>query len=161
MTNTDTTFPILRAIISREGLDTAMTVAGIPTAGMPDDTAYGLAMKLNNASQPRFAAFIINATEGNIANGDITEALREAFPSAKIGDRHGPHFASYSRTGKLDKDGCRFKVAKAGAGVSRSTTSEARMKAERDALQAVLNNVMDCKNFNEVKKALAPLTATK
>ena len=56
-------------------------------------------------TQKVLAAFLIaKYREDNgrdIIGKDLTEALRQAFPDANIGDRHGPHYLSLSRKGKL------------------------------------------------------------
>lgn len=56
-------------------------------------------MSINAKSQSDFAAVAIN--HGLRDHESLTNALTSAFPQAKIGSRHGPHFLSLARTGRL------------------------------------------------------------
>lgn len=51
-------------------------------------------------TQKILAAFLI-ADNPEMTGGTLTDLLREAFPSARIGSRHGPHYLSLSRNGRL------------------------------------------------------------
>lgn len=52
-------------------------------------------------SQGEFAALVINLTKGGIQAEELTDAMAAAFPGAKVGKRHGPHYLCLARTGKL------------------------------------------------------------
>lgn len=60
--------------------------------------AFGVAQP---RSQGDWAAFLINATGGNMGKEYLTHAISTAFPNAKVGARHGPHYLCIARTGKL------------------------------------------------------------
>jgi len=115
-----------------------------------EDKAPEIAIRFSQAtsSQAKMAAFLINVTKGDITTDQLGDALRLAFPNAKVGDRHGPHYASLSRTGKLK--GCNHSVAKAGR-----TSSNA--KTEIATLRAAIENIKDAKNIKEVAKIIADL----
>ncbi len=58
-------------------------------------------------TQSQACVLLLNITGGTVHSEDVTKALTEGFPGAKVGDRHGPHYMSLARTGKLeglDKD---------------------------------------------------------
>ena len=52
--------------------------------------------------QADVAKLLINVTRGMIDSADLTSILAGTFPDAKIGERHGPHYLSLARSGKLD-----------------------------------------------------------
>lgn len=112
-----------------------------------DDTSavdtMELALKVAQAtSQAKTAAFLINATKGAVTNDDITEVLKACFPDAKVSERHGAHFASLSRSGKLA--GCNYEVAKGGR-------SSSNAKNELAALKSVFEQLRDAKNMKQVR----------
>jgi len=129
----------LKKFIAAEGLSVS------PDASREEIEA--IAMKIANAksSQAKAAAFLINITEGNITNDELTATLAAWFPNAKVGDRHGAHFASLSRSGKLK--GCRFEVAKAGR-------TSSKIKNELADLRALIESVKDAKNIKDVREAI-------
>lgn len=56
------------------------------------------------STQSHYAAWIINLTHGeggSIAPDQLTQSLKEAFPGASINERHGPHYLSHARKGRL------------------------------------------------------------
>jgi hypothetical protein len=65
-----------------------------------DRQAKPTAAREKKLTQKSLAAWLI-ANEPNITGKELTLALRRAFPEAAIGDRHGPHYLSLSRKGKL------------------------------------------------------------
>jgi hypothetical protein len=87
--------------ISIEAINDFITNAGVP-APEDADKARELCAKLSGyRSQGEFAAHMINLSNGTILPADLTDALACAFPAAKIGTRHGPHYLCLARTGKL------------------------------------------------------------
>lgn len=87
--------------VSIEAIRSFISDAGV-TPPKDDDAARTLCGKLAAfRSQGEFAAHIINLTEGNISGADLTASIAAAFPSAKVGTRHGPHYLCLARTGKL------------------------------------------------------------
>lgn len=65
-----------------------------------DRTAKPIARCGGMMTQKNLAAFLIGQ-DSSITAAELTEALREAFPSSNVGDRHGPHYLSLSRNGRL------------------------------------------------------------
>lgn len=51
-------------------------------------------------TQKVLAAYLISENP-RITPSELTKSLQEAFPQASIGQRHGPHYLSLSRNGKL------------------------------------------------------------
>ena len=51
-------------------------------------------------TQKSLSAYLI-AANPSITGVELTTLLREAFPLARVEGRHGPHYLSLSRTGKL------------------------------------------------------------
>jgi len=116
---------MLSTILTPTRIEAIFNQAGLP---VPDDAdkAQELAIKLGGfRSQSEASAWLINVTEGEIDGPTLTGALRELFPNAKVSDRHGPHYLSHARTGKLK--GCEYVPAKA----KRSSIK----KADVDALK--------------------------
>jgi len=131
--------------ITREALLSNLKTEGIEVSTeTTTENLLNLSKKISNAttSQAKFASWLINVTQGNITNDQLTEALAEAFPTAKVGPRHGPHYASLSRSGKLK--GCNYSVAKAG----RSTSAS---KNELKELRALVESIRDAKNIKDVR----------
>jgi len=138
----------MRNIVTTAALRTYIAAEGLMISeDASDDQVLDTAMKIGNAnsSQAKCAAWLINVTEGNVTSDDIETVLRERFPGAKIGGRHGAHFASLSRSGKLK--GCRFEVAKAGR-----TSSGAKHELKR--LRALVETIRDAKNIKNVRDAI-------
>lgn len=70
-----------------------------------DRVAGPVAGPKRRMTQEILAAYLIaeyaRANGATIPAAKLVEALKEAFPSARIGDRHGTHYLSKSRTGNL------------------------------------------------------------
>ena len=133
----------LETLISLANARNFLKEAGIPT---DDETTHATALTLckriaGATSQAKYAAFLINATKGNIHPTDITNALRE-----------GPHYASLSRTGKLK--GCDYSVPKQGRVVVKGPDTAA-LTAKVAELTAILDAIMECKNIKAVRKTMA------
>lgn len=89
-------------IASPEAINTRLAKAGLPA--MEDRNAGALALVKASGikSQGEATVLLVNLTEGRCTAEQVTTALRAAFPGAKIGSRHGPHYLSLARTGKLE-----------------------------------------------------------
>lgn len=151
------TLTTLATLVTIENLKSEIANFGFPAPNTDDKTELlGMAHRLAAIrSQADMATFAINVTQGGLTADDLTQILREAFPTAKVGDRHGKHFASNSRTGKLKN--CRFAVAKGVRTASRNAADKARIEeltneiAKRDA---VLEQIAKCAKISEVRKVL-------
>ncbi len=82
---------------SRAKLDKALRH---PTAGTDLEAGRRVICDNQVRSQGEFAAVIIELCP-DVGPEQLTEDLRTAFPGANVGPRHGPHYLSLSRTGKL------------------------------------------------------------
>lgn len=51
-------------------------------------------------NQKNLSAYVI-ARNPSITGAELTAILREAFPNARVNDRHGPHYLSLSRNARL------------------------------------------------------------
>lgn len=70
----------------------------------PKDRAFHLLKADGVATQGHFAAWVINLTHGegkDIDPDTLTASLQRAFPHANIGKRHGPHYLTHARKGRL------------------------------------------------------------
>jgi hypothetical protein len=65
-----------------------------------EDLASAAAVIKKKMTQKVLAAFLISR-DPNIAPNQLTAELQNAFPQALISSRHGPHYLSLSRNGKL------------------------------------------------------------
>lgn len=135
--------------VALEGLFSSKGIA------MPEDenqrVELALAIGLDGKSQADFSRFLIDIREGDLTADALTEALAERFPTARIGHRHGKHYASYSRTGKL---GSKFSIDKIGPKSKASRTKELEAKVAK--LEAILEAVNDCKNIKEIRSVMNP-----
>ena len=65
-----------------------------------DAVAKPTAAVRKKMTQKVFASWVI-ANNPSISGRQLTQELRDAFPQAAIGDRHGPHYLSLSKNGRL------------------------------------------------------------
>lgn len=65
-----------------------------------DAVAKPTAAVRKKMTQKVFASWVI-ANNPSISGRQLTQELRDAFPQASIGDRHGPHYLSLSKNGRL------------------------------------------------------------
>ena len=137
--------------ITHDMVTAYLTAEGIPCDGMEEAAAFALSQKISGAmsSQGKFAAWMIDIFQGNLTKEDLTDALIMAFPKAKIGPRHGAHYASYSRTGKLK--GCRYAIPKAGRSVA--------VASELAKATALIEALRGTKKMDEVQALLAKYDA--
>jgi hypothetical protein len=96
-----------------EGVVTKAAVSAEAQAlGLPKGTELPMVLRASGVrSQGELSVLAINMTEGALTSDQLTELLGVAFPGAKIGERHGPHYLCLARTGKLA--GSRFAIPKA------------------------------------------------
>lgn len=62
--------------------------------------ARPIASRAKKMTQKILASYLI-AQDPSITPGELTNALTAAFPTMSVGNRHGPHYLSLSRNGKL------------------------------------------------------------
>lgn len=124
---------------------------------VPEETekAFDLALKASGVkTQGEFSALMVNLTKGEISGANLTEALKLAFPTDKVGDRHGPYYLSLCRTGKIKTD---FAPAKKTATTKAAATVDPRieaMTAEIENLKARITAALEAKSLKEAKAAL-------
>ena len=89
-------------IATGDSINARLVKAGLPA--MEDREAASLALVRASGikSQGEATVLVVNLTGGACNADQITAALKLGFPSAKIGARHGPHYLSLARTGKLE-----------------------------------------------------------
>ena len=94
----------LSMMVNDEVVDRSLKALGMPTDGTLQERCRILITASAVRSQGDYVALVINVTHGEglpLSADDVTRALAMAFPNARIGDRHGPHYISLARTGKL------------------------------------------------------------
>lgn len=65
-----------------------------------DRIATAVAARNSRPTQKLLAAYIISQNP-SVTGAELTDILREAFPQCEIAARHGPHYLSLSRNGRL------------------------------------------------------------
>ena len=77
----------------------------VPAEGTDDtDRAVTFLKTQGIASQGHYAAIVVNMTHGEgvpLDPAQLTIALTAAFPNAGVSKRHGPHYLSHARHGRL------------------------------------------------------------
>lgn len=89
-------------LASPEAINARLVKAGLPAMNDRNVGALALVKSSGIKSQGEATVLIINLTEGRCTGDQVTVALKAAFPGAKISSRHGPHYLSLARTGKLE-----------------------------------------------------------
>lgn len=104
LANIDGLAKAVAATASADMIIERLTKLGIPPAadGNPEASAVALVRASGIKSQGEAAVLLVNLTGGRCTADQVTAALKAAFPGAKIGARHGPHYLSLARTGKLE-----------------------------------------------------------
>ncbi len=111
-------------------------IPGIEIPSDPTESTATLITLSKPRSQPEFSALAINVTRGGITGSELTEALRQAFPNAKVGDRHGPHYLCKARTGKLPGTEYRPDFSRRSSQKKKMTPAQAQAEIAR--LQKIL-----------------------
>lgn len=101
-----TTADLITSLASPDRIKTYMAEESIPVQATPEDNLRIVVREFRNMKQGQAAAALINLTQGTISAETLTSSLKTLFPDDRVGERHGPHYLSHARTGKL-KD-CRF-----------------------------------------------------
>lgn len=95
---------LLATLIPAESAATFLAARDLP---VPEDHEKALALAVRSSgakTQGEVAALVVNLTKGQITGAQLTDVLKAAFPSDKVGDRHGPYYLSLCRTGKIKVD---------------------------------------------------------
>lgn len=90
------------AAITGDSINARLTKAGLPAMEDREAAALALVRASGIKSQGEATVLIVNLTGGTCNAEQVTAALKAGFPGAKIGARHGPHYLSLARTGKLE-----------------------------------------------------------
>jgi hypothetical protein len=77
-----------------------IAIGGHVVLSRTDSTAKPTSQRKKRMSQKALAAWLI-ANDPTITGKELTAAIRDAFPSSNVSDRHGPHYLSLSRHGRL------------------------------------------------------------
>lgn len=103
ITNVEAFAQSITAIVNPEKVVERLTKLGIPPApgGTTGTSLLSVVRASGIKSQGEATVLIINLSNGTCTHEQVTIALKAGFPTAKITDRHGPHYLSLARTGKL------------------------------------------------------------
>lgn len=101
----------LRAFLASLPLDTLnaeLTAIG----ARPASTVLGASLTLLSrvATMDDATALVCNATGGAVKGDQLTAILAATFTTNKVSGRHGPHYLSHARTGKLSPKGIPLRV---------------------------------------------------
>ena len=159
----------LSALVTLDRANDLLAAHGLPA--MDDkEKALGLVIKASGIkSQEGLAALTVNLTEGKISGSELTTVLQAGFPASagyKVGTRHGPHYLSLCRTGKIAVD---FTPAKGGKAKVEATSRivnvpdprtpvlEAQvteLETKVNDLTALLELVREAKSIKDVREVL-------
>jgi len=90
------------ALVAPKGaINSELERQNLPVPRGSDEVARASLLLAGVRSQGDYAAQVLNVCDGKVDPDDLTRALSEAFPGARIGKRHGPHYMSHARSGKL------------------------------------------------------------
>lgn len=143
----------LAPLVTNESVREYLTKRDLPC---PDDheKAISLAIRSSGASsQGEVAGLVVNLTKAVITGAQLTEVLKAAFPTDKVGDRHGPYYLSLCRTGKIAVDhipGKKVAAAKAESPDPRI----AALETELEQLKARIAAALACTSAKDIKAAL-------
>lgn len=88
-------------VATLEAINARLAKHGLPQVTDLNTGATQLARASGVKSQGDVAVLVVNLTGGRVPADDLTKILAASFPGSKVGDRHGPHYLSLARTGKL------------------------------------------------------------
>jgi hypothetical protein len=94
----------LARMATDEAIDKALVDAKVELAGEQPAEERVAHLLRGVTSQSAFAAVVLNLTieQGQaLTDAELTRALAEAFPNASVGNRHGKHYMSLARKGRL------------------------------------------------------------
>ena len=155
------TFTTLLSLTSVSDLQSELKISGFKSDSTDKTELITLLTRVYAVrGQAAMSALAINLTKGTINAATLTQILREAFPTAKIGPRHGKHYASYSRTGKLLKHNCRFamakniRAAKTGPTAKPSGPTVADLEAQLTERDDLLEMIAKAKDIGQVRRLL-------
>lgn len=82
----------------------------------PSSTVLGasLALLAKVGTMDDCTALVVNTTGGTVKGDALTAILAETFPSNRVSGRHGPHYLSHARTGKLNPKSIPLRVKPVG-----------------------------------------------
>lgn len=89
-----------RAVLWSYKAQAEIAIGGHVVLARSDRLAKPRASKNRKMTQKVLASWVI-AQNPTISADELTSTLKDAFPSANIGQRHGPHYLSLSRNGRL------------------------------------------------------------
>lgn len=89
-----------RAVLWSYKTQSEIMISGRIALDRTDRQGMPVASSGRKMTQKILAAYLI-AVNDRITGAELTMALREAFPNNAISSRHGPHYLSLSRNGKL------------------------------------------------------------
>lgn len=100
------------ASLPLETLNTELTAV----KARPSSTVLGasLALLARVGTMDDCTALVCNVTNGAVKGDALTAILAETFPSNRVSGRHGPHYLSHARTGKLNPKGIPLRAKPAG-----------------------------------------------
>ena len=143
-------------------MDSARNFLAARDLPCPEDheKALALAVKASGArTQGEVSALVVNLTRGTITGAALTEVLKAAFPTDKVGDRHGPYYLSLCRTGKI---ACDFTPPKKAGAVKVEATRIVNvpdprtpvLEAKVAELEARIALALEAKSLKDAKVAL-------
>ncbi len=94
----------LATMVTDEVVDQALQAMNLPVSGTLPERCKVLITASGVRSQGDLVVLIVNHTHGEglpLDADEVTRVLAAAFPGAKVGKRHGPHYISLARSGKL------------------------------------------------------------
>lgn len=100
------------ASLPLETLNTELTAV----KARPSSTVLGasLALLARVGTMDDATALVCNVTDGRVKGDVLTAILTETFPGNRVSGRHGPHYLSHARTGKLNPKGIPLRVKPSG-----------------------------------------------
>lgn len=101
-TNNEALAGALSKVTKLDVVNARLQKAGLPPMDNVDAAVLALVRASGIKSQGDAAVLAVNVTGGAVQAETLTEILKAGFPGAKIGARHGPHYLSLARTGKLE-----------------------------------------------------------
>ena len=89
-------------IVAADAINARLEKKGLSKIEDHQQAALTLVKAEGIKSQGEATVLVVNLTQGKVDADQMTKILQQGFPGAKIGSRHGPHYLSLARTGKLE-----------------------------------------------------------